>query len=139
MKAGFYLALAWLLTWVSCSLVAQTVSVARISGAVRDANGSLIVGADVTAKQTDTGLTRSVKTGSDGSYTISSLQVGSYSVQASMTGFSTQIRDGIVLQVDTNPTINFDLTPGAVTQEVTVNSGAPLVDTQSVGVGSVID
>jgi Carboxypeptidase regulatory-like domain len=139
MKAGFYLALAWMLTLLSAQLVAQTVSVARISGAVRDANGSLIVGADVTAKQTATGLTRSAKTQSDGSYTIPSLQVGSYSVQASMTGFSTQIRDGIVLQVDTNPTINFDLTPGSVTQEITVNSGAPLVDTQSVGVGTVID
>ena len=126
MKVRFYLALAWMLACVSAPLVAQTVSVAKISGAVRDANGNLVVGAEVIAKQTDTGLTRTVKTESDGSYTIPSLPVGSYSVQASMSGFSTQIRDGIVLQVDTNPTINFNLTPGSVTQEVTVDAGAPI-------------
>jgi Carboxypeptidase regulatory-like domain len=139
MKVRFYLALAWMLACVGAPLLAQTVSVAKISGAVKDAGGNLIVGAEVIAKQTDTGLTRTVKTESDGSYTIPSLPVGAYSVQASMSGFSTQIRDGIVLQVDTNPTINFNLTPGSVTQEVTVDAGVPMVDTQSTGVGSVID
>jgi hypothetical protein len=139
MKSKLYLALGWMLTLLCISAIAQTVSVAKISGVVTDASGSVIVGAEVTAKETDTGLTRAVKTGSDGSYNIFSLPVGRYSVQASMSNFGTEVRNGIVLQVDTNPTLNFMLSLGSVTQEVSVEAGAPLVETQSVGVGSVVD
>lgn len=140
MKKRLHRAFGWMFVLLCCvSSFAQTVSVARISGTVKDASGNVVAGASVSAKQIDTGMVRTVKTGSDGSYTIPSLSVGSYSVQVAMAGFSTEIRNGIVLQVDTNPTLNFNLSIGSVTQEVSVDSGAPLVDTQSVGIGSVVD
>jgi len=139
MKSRIYLALGWMLTLVCIPLMAQTVSVAKISGTVTDATGRVVPGVEVTAKQVDTGLTRIVKTGNDGSYNIPSLSVGGYTVQAAMPGFNTEVRNGIVLQVDTNPTVNFQLAVGSVTQEVSITAGAPLVETQSVGVGSVVD
>jgi hypothetical protein len=99
MRVRLYLALGWLIALISAPLMAQTVSVAKISGTVKDASGNVIVGAEVSAKRTDTGLTRTDKTGSNGSYSIFNLPVGAYVVQASMNGFGTQVRNGIVLQV----------------------------------------
>src|SRR5207249_12317749 len=53
-----------------------------ISGLVRDNTGAVIPGTTVTAKHTETGLTRSVQTGDDGSYTMPALPVGDYEVTA---------------------------------------------------------
>ncbi len=135
MKVRQYFTFLCLLVLTCISVVAQTVSVAKISGTVTDGNGAVIVGAEVTATATDTGLTRTAKTGNDGYYLIPSLPVGNYTVQAGMASYSTQVRSNVVLQVDTNPTLNFKLSPGSITEEVRVDASAPMVETQNVSVG----
>jgi len=60
---------------------------AAISGFVRDTTGALVPGTTVTAKHTETGLTRTAQTSEEGSYTMPSLPVGSYELTAEKPGF----------------------------------------------------
>src|SRR5205807_8755318 len=71
---------------------------AAISGFVRDTTGAVVPGTTVTAKQTGTGLTRTVQTSEEGGYTMPSLPVGSYEVTAEKPGFRQQVRRGITLE-----------------------------------------
>jgi len=118
---------------------AQAVAGSQISGIVRDTSGAAIPGAEVTVTKTDTSMVRTVFTGSDGSYVLTNLPVGPYQLKVVLQGFNTYVRDGIVLQVSTNPEINVTLSVGAISEQVTVTANTTLVETHSTGVGQVID
>ena len=118
---------------------AQQVSGTQVSGIVRDASGGVLPGAEVTVTKTDTGLTRTVFTGADGTYTVPNLPVGPYQLKVVLQGFSTYVRDGIVLQVNSNPTIDVALEIGGVGETVNVVANSNMVETKSTGVGQVID
>ena len=117
----------------------QAVSGSQISGIVKDTTGAAIPGAEVTVTKTDTGTVRTVFTGADGSYVLPNLPVGPYQLKVVLQGFNTYVRDGIVLQVSTNPEINVTLSVGAISEQVTVVANSSLVETHSNGVGQVID
>jgi hypothetical protein len=118
---------------------AQSVSTAQISGTVQDQQGSAVPGAEVRATQVETSATRSLTTGPDGSYTMPNLPIGPYRLEVRKEGFAAFVQNGIVLQVNTNPIINASLQLGSVTEQVLVEAGAAMVETQSSGIGQVID
>ena len=72
-------ALAWLLC--SGASWAQAVAGSHIAGVVRDSNGGILPGAEITVTKTDTGMTRTVHAGADGGYVIPNLPVGPYQVK----------------------------------------------------------
>ena len=78
-------------------------------------------------------------TGSDGAYSIPGLPVGPYELRVTMSGFTTYVQDGIVLQVGTSPSINVTLTIGAMSETVSVTADAMMVESRSTGVGQVVD
>jgi hypothetical protein len=117
---------------------AQAVGTAQVSGIVRDSSGGVLPGAEVTMTKTDTGTVRTVFTNADGSYTLPNLPVGPYQLKVVLSGFTTYVRDGIVLQVNSNPTIDVKLALGSVAETVNVVADSPLVETRSTGVGQVI-
>ncbi len=129
--------LAFVLVVSSSGLRAQGTS--QIQGTVVDATGSAVGDAEVKATQTDTGITRTVNSGADGTYILSNLPIGPYRLEVSKQGFTTYVQTGIVLQVATNPTVNVSLKIGAVNETVQVEANAALVDTQGTSVGSVIE
>src|SRR2546426_731177 len=112
---------------------------AQISGTVRDASGAVLPGVQLTATQTDTGISRMTVTNETGFYVLPSLPVGPYKVEASLPGFRTFAQTGIVLQVNTTPTINITLQVGQVSEQVEVQANTSLVETRSVSVGSVME
>jgi hypothetical protein len=118
---------------------AQVGSTAQISGTVRDSSGGVLPGADVTAIQTDTGTRRSAVSDATGSYTLSNLPIGPYRLEVSLPGFRSFSRTGIVLQVSANPVINVELPLGDLSETVSVEAAAPLVETRSPGIGQVIE
>lgn len=118
---------------------AQQVGGSQVSGVVRDTSGGVLPGAEVTITKTDTGLTRTVFTNADGAYTLPNLPVGPYQMKVVMQGFSTYVRDGIVLQVNSNPSIDVTLEIGGVGETVNVVANSNMVETKSTGVGQVID
>ena len=114
-------------------------STAQIRGVIRDASGSVVAGAEVKVTQTATGAVRNATTGGDGTYTLPNLPIGPYILEISKEGFSKYVQTGIVLEVDTNPEIDAALKIGSLSEQVTVEAGAALVETHSTGVGQVVD
>jgi len=117
---------------------AQTVAVAQLSGTVADETGGAMPGVSVTATQTDTGMTRLVTTGPNGGFVFTNLPVGPYKLTAKLTGFSTFEQTGITLAVGTTRSVNIGMKLGGVAETVRVVADATLVDTRSIGVGTVV-
>ena len=118
---------------------AQAGATAQINGTVRDTSGAVLPGVDVTVTQTETNFTRSIVTDAEGNYIISNLPTGPYRLQASLSGFRTFQRTGIVLQVNANPTINVEMAIGELAETVSVEAATPLVETRSPSIGGVIE
>ena len=135
MRSKFVIGLCF---FFSCAILsAQTISTSQIRGTIIDATGAPVPGAEITLTQTATGAVRTATSGTDGGYTLPELVVGPYQLTVTKTGFSKYVQNGIVLQVGVNPTINVSLTVGSVTQEVTVQAAAQMVEIQNTGVGQV--
>jgi hypothetical protein len=132
-----------LLLFLGCILCipisAQTGAVSQISGAVHDSTGAAVPGAKLTLVNTDTSASRATESNADGSYSIPNLPPGPYKLQATKEGFSTFNQTGIVLQVNTSPAIDVTLQVGAVSESVSVEANAAMVETHSNAVGQVID
>src|SRR5262245_51063378 len=118
---------------------AQSIATSQIAGTVKDSSGARLPGADVKLTQTDTGYTRSVLTDEEGAYTFPNLPIGPYRLEVGMQGFNTYVQTGIVLLVNSNPAIHVTLEIGAISQTVEVQADAAMVETQSTGIGQVID
>ena len=135
------------MSWITASVVfimAVSVSQAQlptatILGAVRDASGSVIPGVSLTARNLETGQTRTAATALDGSYRFSALPVGSYEVRAEQAGFRSAARMGLTLSVSQEAVVNFALEVGAIEQTVEVSAEAPLVNTTSGSLGGLVD
>ena len=106
---------------------------------MKDATGASIPGAQVTVTQTDTGVTRTAETDASGVYSLPSLPLGPYRLEVKKEGFASYIQTGIVLQVDSAPSIDAVLKIGAITEAVQVEASAAMVETHSTGVGQVVN
>jgi hypothetical protein len=137
-KASVVTLLTLLLALGGVSLWAQ-VSLSQIQGTVLDASGAAIPGATVKATNTATAVSRTTVTGAEGTYVLPDLPVGPYRLDVTKEGFATAAQTGIVLQVATNPTVNISLKVGNVSEQVSVEANAALVETQATGVGTVME
>jgi hypothetical protein len=118
---------------------AQAGATAQINGTVRDASGGVLPGVDVTATQTNTNFSRSVVTDENGNYVLPNLPVGPYRIQAMLSGFRAFQRTGLVLTVNADPTVPIELGIGDLSETVSVEAAAPLVETRSPSIGQVVD
>src|SRR5579863_5557531 len=114
-------------------------STAQITGSVKDATGGAVAGAEVKATQTATGANRTVSSGPDGTFILQDLPIGPWQVEVSKEGFSKYVQTGIVLQVDSSSVVDAQLKVGAVSEQVSVQADAALVETHTTAIGSVVD
>ena len=122
----------------AATLAAQTFR-GTILGTVTDQSGAVVAGATVKVKNTNTGLERTTQTGSDGSYSVPELPVGTYSVTISQTGFQTSITSGVAVDVAGERRVDGSLKPGQVSEQVQVSGEAlPQVETTSNELGGVL-
>jgi hypothetical protein len=112
---------------------------ATIGGTVRDSSGAALSVATVIVRQTDTGTTRTLVTGTDGRYSAPSVPVGPYSVSAAHDGFQPQEQTGIVLTIGQSVQLNFALGVSTVHEQVIVEAGDPVVNTTSQQTSGLID
>ena len=110
-----------------------------ISGMVTDPTSAAIASAEVIVVNDATRVQVTTKSNAEGIYVVPNLPPGSYRVQVSKDGFKTIIKPDIVVNVQDALAINFALPLGAVSEIVTIQGGAPLVNTESASVGTVID
>src|ERR1700686_5818244 len=134
MRIAFFVGAMFVL---SVTGFAQTAG--QITGQVTDASNAIVVGATVTVTNSQTNVARTTTTNSAGDYTFPAIPPGVYNVKAEMQGFQVEIRVGVELQVEQVARIDFHLQIGAVTQTVEVSGGAPLLNTETATVGTVID
>ena len=111
----------------------------QINGSITDSSGGVLPGVTVEATNAATGATRSAVSGSDGLYTIPQLAPGSYAVKASLQGFRTSQRDAVRVTVTETARVAFQLEVGQLSETITVNAEATLVETSNATHGIVID
>jgi hypothetical protein len=110
-----------------------------IVGVVQDSTGAVVVKASVKLTEQDTGLVLTAVTNRSGNYFFAPIKTGRYTVSASAPGFETTVQQNIVVHVTDRLDIPLKLTPGNVTDTVTVTSSAPLLQTQTAEVAMDID
>src|ERR1700687_6279881 len=111
----------------------------NINGLVSDPSSAAVVGAEIVAVNDVTGVQYTTKSNNEGIYVLPNLPPGPYRLQVSKVGFKTIIKPDIILNVQDALSINFTLPIGAVMETVTVQGGAPLVNTENATVSTVVD
>ena len=109
-----------------------------IDGRVYDEQKAGMPGVTVTARNTATGLTRTVQSSGEGTFRFQSLPAGTYDITAELQGFAKQLRHAVVVQVTTATTVDFTMKVGALSETVVVTGEAPLIQTTKSDVGQVI-
>jgi hypothetical protein len=102
-----------------------------ITGTVTDPSGAAVPGVQITVTDQANGLVHRAKSGSDGVYTVPDVPVGTYRAHAEAQGFSPVERSGVVVFVHQSVTLDFTLSVGSTTAEITVNAAPPVIDTQT--------
>jgi hypothetical protein len=130
-----------ILTLVVCCLLAGS-SVAQefrgtITGTVKDPNGAVVPGAEVTVKNTATNIATNVTTNDEGSYTVPFLVPGTYTITASASGFKTSTVENVAVKVDDRLTVDLGLQVGA-SAEVNIVANGDVVEQGSVTVGTLV-
>ncbi|MEO8259409.1 MAG: TonB-dependent receptor [Acidobacteriota bacterium] len=103
-----------------------------IAGVVKDATGAVLPG--VTVEASSPALiekVRSATTNEAGQYRIVDLRPGTYAVTFTLPGFSTVVREGILLEANFTAPINADMRVGGLAESITVSGETPIVDVQT--------
>jgi len=111
---------------------------AAITGIVNDSTGAVIANATVTAKDLDRGVTFSTISDGVGVYNLPQLPVGRYEVKVQSAGFETAVKSSVELVVGQVAKLDFQLKVGNVSQTVEVTSAAPILQTETTTLGSVM-
>jgi Carboxypeptidase regulatory-like domain len=112
---------------------------AGITGTVVDPSGAAVKGAKITATDTDRGTIFTAETNASGIFTITRLPIGSYSVKAAAQGFDTAVYPTFTLVLNQNANLAFQMKVGQVSQSVDVLAEAPVLQSQSTEVSTLID
>jgi len=125
------------LVLVSVGAYAQQNS--EISGTVTDNNGAVVPNAHMTLTATSTGVQLSTDTNSNGVYIFPGLNVGTYDLSATASGFGTYVQKGLAVNVSQTLRADVSLTVGSVQQTVTVTANALQVQADSNVVSTLIN
>ena len=104
---------------------------ATITGIITDPSGAPIVGATVTAIDQERGTTFSGPTNTSGIYNLQRLPAANYTLSVEATGFQKAVQPVFTLVLNQVANLNIQLKVGQVTQVVEVNSGPPIMQTQT--------
>ena len=119
-------------------LRAQSIN-ASLAGRITDPSKALIVNAKVVAINTGTNVRYETTTNSSGEYHLANLAPGAYRMELEKSGFKRLIKPDVILHVRDALEIDFAMTVGSASESITVEAGAPLVNTESATVSTVVD
>src|SRR5262249_35563164 len=134
---------------VSAAVVALAVALSSVSASAQqgtgelrgravDAQGAVLPGVTVVARNEASGIFREVVTGADGSFFMSALTPGSYELTAQLAGFKQYQRGAVGVEVGKTQSIDIRLDVGGIEQEITVTAESPLVDTTTKQLGGSV-
>ncbi len=123
-------------------LAGLSVNAQQITGSIRgtvvDPSGAVVQGASVSAKQTETGLTRATISGHDGVYVLLELPVGHYQLQVEAKSFQKYVQEGITLNVNETASVPIHLVVGSESQQVQVTADAQIIQETVTSLGKVV-
>src|SRR6202011_177456 len=102
-----------------------------LSGTITDPSGRAVPQAQVVIENVNTGVERTVAKSTDGFYTAVNLLPGEYQVTVTATGFNTEVKTGITMNVGAQQTLDLPLHVGTVAHTVQVTTEAPAVQVTS--------
>jgi hypothetical protein len=112
---------------------------ATVSGQVVDPSGLNVTGAQVKLVDVERDTSASVTTNNTGSFTFPSVRPGRYRMEVTAAGFKVINATGLTVNVQDHLDQNFKLAMGSVSESVTVEGGASVVDAESAAVSTVVD
>jgi iron complex outermembrane receptor protein len=120
------------------TLHAQTAG-SKVDGTILDVRGSAVVNAVVTVKNEATGSIRTTRTDANGAYSVDGLSAGTYTVEATASGFATSSKTGVVVIAGQNQQVALTLSVSAVAEMITVNAGIDSIAAQSAPSGGFVE
>jgi hypothetical protein len=140
MRRSFALVMFALVLFLSCNVAYAQSSAAdaQLNGSVRDQTGSVIPKAAVTLRNVDTNQIYKTASNGVGFYILTNVPPGNYELTAESQGFAKYSQTGIALRVAQVATIDVNLKVAGTTQEVTVNTEAPVIEPTRTEVSQVI-
>jgi hypothetical protein len=109
-----------------------------LAGTITDPSGGEVPNAQIVIKDVATGVERTVTTNKDGFYIAANLLPAEYQVTVSASGFNTEIKTGIKINVGTQQEFNLTLQVGTVTHRVEVTAEAPAVQLSSSDISATV-
>jgi hypothetical protein len=123
---------------IACgSALAQQIT-GNLRGTVSDASGAVVQSASVTARQIETGFSRTATTDRGGNYLLLELPVGHYRLEIVATGFQKYVQDGISLDVNETAAVSVQLMVGSENEQVQVQADAEMIQPTVTSLGQVV-
>lgn len=139
LRRGVGLAVVVLVLLAGVAPVTAQVLYGTITGQVSDPTGAAIPNAKITVTNQSTNETRSTTTAGSGEYTVRDLQTGPYTVTVAPVGsFGAYNQKNVAVEVNTIVRVNATLQPASVNAEVTVDTSAPVLQTETAEVNHQI-
>ena len=143
-RAHFALGLALVACLIVFVLATATPSwsqevTATITGTVMDQSGAAIAGATVTANEVSRGTSYTTQTNADGLYNLLRIPVGTYTLKAEAKGFSSVLQPAFALVLDQTARLDFQLKVGATTETIEITGAAPILQTETTQLSTVVD
>src|ERR1043166_9393769 len=132
------IAVRLLLALLLCPAAFSQTITASLQGRVADSSGAVLTKANVTATNTETGLSRSTTSDDTGEYKIAALPVGTYKVEVKAGTFQPQSRN-VALTIGESATVDFSLTPGQAEQQITVTGESAMIEPTRTSTDTVIE
>src|SRR5438445_11929936 len=127
----------FLLPSIGAPAHAQGPTTGRIAGTIKDQNGAVIVGAEVTVVCKATGDVRRIRTDAEGNYTVSLLPPGADLLRVNANGFATIVYDPVLVVITETTRIDSNLTPaGPDTVSVRID---PILQRDGPQLGRVVE
>ena len=108
-----------------------------ISGRVADSSGAVLPGVTVTATNDATGISRTTVTSATGDFSVPDLQLGMYTIEATLQGFQT-LRTKVEVNVSQVATVDLKMGLSNVAETITVTASALMLDTVSTALSNVV-
>ena len=114
-------------------------ALSSITGTVTDATGGVMPNVKITVTNTATQVASHTVTSSSGTYTVTDLIPGTYTVQAENPGFQTSVHNGVLVEVGRPSTVDVPMQTGNVSQSVEVQEAAITLNTTQPELGTTIE
>jgi hypothetical protein len=112
---------------------------ASLTGRITDFSKAVVANTRVIVINTGTRIHYETITNETGSYYVTNLPPGTYRIEVEKLGFKAVIKSDLILHVQDALEVNFEMVLGSSSESVTVQGGAPLLDTESSTVGTVVE